>query len=147
MAVNVRQATVEDASQVAALIRELASSMGEATPVTGGYVRAYMAFPGSKILLAEEDARAVGLLSYSVRPGLFHGGDSALIEELVVTESHRGKGVGSALLTALLKQLEEEGCAEVSVSTMPDNAGVLRFYKSHGLVDEAVYLEKHFSRR
>jgi len=27
---------------------------------------------------------------------------------------------------------------------MPDNAGALRFYRTYGLVDEAVFLEKHF---
>ncbi len=36
--------------------------------------------------------------------------------------------------------------AEVSVTTMPDNQGAIRFYKRHGLVDEAVFLEKHFER-
>jgi hypothetical protein len=28
---------------------------------------------------------------------------------------------------------------------MPDNAGAIRFYKAHGMLDEAVLLEKHFA--
>ena len=64
--------------------------------------------------------------------------------DLVIAASHRGRGVGGALLEALLARLEKDGCAEVSVTTMPDNEGALRFYRSHGLTDEAVYLEKHF---
>jgi ribosomal protein S18 acetylase RimI-like enzyme len=27
---------------------------------------------------------------------------------------------------------------------LPDNQGAIRFYRSHGLVDEAIHLEKHF---
>ena len=69
----------------------------------------------------------------------------ALIEELVVAASWSGQGVGGALLDELLKRLEQQGCAEVSVTTMPDNAGAIRFYKSHGLTGEAVYLEKRFT--
>jgi ribosomal protein S18 acetylase RimI-like enzyme len=38
------------------------------------------------------------------------------------------------------------GCAEVSVSTLSDNEDAQRFYRSHGLVDEAVFLEKHFTQ-
>jgi ribosomal protein S18 acetylase RimI-like enzyme len=67
-----------------------------------------------------------------------------LIEELVVSANWRGHGIGSALMNALLRHLRKQGCAEVSVTTMPDNAGAIRFYQSHGLTDEALYLEKHF---
>jgi hypothetical protein len=34
-------------------------------------------------------------------------------------------------------------CAEVSVSTMPDNQEAIRFYNKLGLVDEAIFLERH----
>lgn len=154
MAIAVRTATAADAVQVVTLVKELAAGMGEHSPVTEDYAAAYLGFPGSAALIAEEATggpgeqggagRVVGLLSYSVRPGLFHAADSALIEELVVAESHRGRGVGGTLLEALLAHLKARGCAEVSVTAMPDNEGALRFYRSHGLTDEAVYLEKHF---
>lgn len=144
MAITVRTATAADAQQIAALVQELVSESGESSPITPPYVEEYLRFPGSAALVAEEDRQIVGLLAFSVRPGLFHAGNSTLIEELVVTRRARGHGVGGTLIDALLARLEAEGCAEVSVTTMPGNAGALRFYKSHGLVDEAVYLEKHF---
>jgi len=153
MGIAIRDAGPADVGQVVELVKELAASMGENSPITEDYAAAYLGFPGSAVLLAEdveaggaEGRRPVGLLSYSVRPGLFHAANSALIEELVVAEGHRGKGAGKALLEALLERLEKQGCAEVSVTTMPDNDGALRFYRSHGLIDEAVYLEKHFDK-
>lgn len=146
MSLAVRRAVPADAPQVAALIQELAVSIGETSPVTAAYASGYLGFPGGNALLAEEDGQIVGLVSYSVRPSLFHAGNSALIEEMVVSESARGKSIGSVLLESLLAQLEAEGCEEVSVTTMPDNAGALGFYRSHGLVDEAVFLERHFEK-
>ena len=144
MPIHIRQARPEDAILIVGLIRELAQTIGEKSPITEGYVRDYVAFPGSGAWLAEQDGHVVGLLSYSVRPNLYHAAPSALIEELVVRESARGHGVGSALMSELLRHLASTGCAEVSVSTMPDNEGARRFYQSHGLVDQAVFLEKHF---
>jgi ribosomal protein S18 acetylase RimI-like enzyme len=60
-----------------------------------------------------------------------------------VRESARGRGVGGALMNELLRRLPFQGCAEVSVTTMPGNVRAQRFYRSHGLVDQAVFLEKH----
>lgn len=143
MNLHVREAMVADARAVIELIRELAQTGGESSPITEQYVQEYLASPGSRILLAIENDRAVGLLSYSTRPNLFHAGDSCLIEELVVREAERGRGVGNALVSELLRRVAAT-CAEVSVSTMPDNIDAQRFYKSHGLTDEAVFLERHF---
>ena len=143
MSITVRQATPTDAPAIVELIGELARTLGGTSPITQDYVGEYIAFPGSSILLAQEDGRVAGLLSYSLRPNLYHAANSALIEELVVRESARGRGVGSALMSELLRRLPSQGCAEVSVTTMPDNEGAIRFYRSHGLVDEAVFLEKH----
>lgn len=35
-------------------------------------------------------------------------------------------------------------CKEVCLAVMPDNERAIRFYKHHGLKEEALFLEKHF---
>jgi ribosomal protein S18 acetylase RimI-like enzyme len=144
--IEMRVAGDADAPAVRELILSLAGSMGEESTLTEDYVRHYLATPGNLVLLAVDRAsgRPAGLISCSVRPNLYHAGDSALIEELVVAEGARARGIGGALLAKLLKRLEAAGCVEVSVTTLSDNDGAIRFYKRHGLVDEAVFLEKHF---
>jgi ribosomal protein S18 acetylase RimI-like enzyme len=144
MNVHIRPAGPADASAVVRLVQELAQTGGWQSPLDEAYARHYLSSPGSQILLAEKDGEILGLLSYSQRPNLFHAGQTALIEELIVAEGGRSQGVGGALMEYLLPRLEKDGFAEVSVSTMLDNAGAIRFYKSHGLVDEALFLEKHF---
>jgi ribosomal protein S18 acetylase RimI-like enzyme len=138
-----RDATPDDAPPIAELIQDLAQATGETSPITPAYITKYLAFPGCHILLAEEHGNIVGLLSYSIRPNLYHSGDTALIEELIVRSAWRGQGVGGALLVELLARVKETGCVEVSVTTLADNQGAIRFYRAHGLVDEALYLEKH----
>ena len=99
---------------------------------------------GDEVIVAELDGQAVGLLTWFVRPGLFHGGRLGYIDELVVREHARRKGVADALLGAVMARFAAAGCVEVSVSTMPDNEPAKALYRKHGLVDEALFLERHF---
>jgi ribosomal protein S18 acetylase RimI-like enzyme len=142
----IREATGKDTPNITHLIRQLAASSGETSPATDAYVDDYLASPGNRVLLAETCGEVVGLLSYSVKRNLYHAGDSCVIEELVVREDARGRGVGGALLLKLLSRMEAAGCAEVSVTVLPENSGAIRFYRRHGLTDEAVFLEKHFGK-
>lgn len=143
--VRIRQAGPGDEPGVVALVRELAATEGWQTPLSLEFARAYLAAPGCAVLLAEKGGRACGLLSYSVRPNLFHAGDTALIEELVVHEAARGRGVAHALMEAFLQAMAARGCVEVSVSTMMDNERARRFYRAHGFDDEALFLERHLA--
>jgi ribosomal protein S18 acetylase RimI-like enzyme len=141
---TIRNAQSDDAPAIAAIMSETADEENERTPVTEAYIRGYIASPGSMILLAEAEGAAAGLLSCSNRPNLFHAAPACLIELLVVRKEMRARGAGSALMQALLSRAGALGCAEVSVSTMPGNAGAIRFYRRHGLTEEALFLEKHF---
>lgn len=144
MSLILRQAHTGDEPDIVALIQILAAAEGDHIPLTEAYAAQYLLSAPGAILLAEQDRQVVGLLSYSLRPNLYHAGLVALIEELVVLPAMRGQGIGGRLLAEALQQIAALGCAEVSVTTMPGNAGAIRFYRRHGLVDEAVYLERHF---
>jgi PhnO protein len=147
MNITIRSAFKNDSADIARLIVELAGNSGETSPITAEYAAQYLETPGSHILLAEEDRRVVGLLSYSIRANLYHAGDTCLIEELIVQESARSRGIGGRLIEALFQRLAGLNCVEVSVTTMPDNQKAVAFYESHGMVDEAILLEKHFHIR
>jgi ribosomal protein S18 acetylase RimI-like enzyme len=142
--ITIREAQIEDAPAIVRLIRELAATAGDSSPITEAYVTKYLFSATGAILLAEMRQEIIGLLSYSLRPDLYHAAATCLIEELIVLEAERGKGVGSLLLKELLARLARMGCPEVSVTTMPDNAGAIKFYRRHGLVDEVLMLEHHF---
>jgi ribosomal protein S18 acetylase RimI-like enzyme len=141
--IEIRTATLKDIPLIVRLIQELAATSGEESPINNAYVEEYLAAPGSFVLLASDRGVISGLLSYSVRPDLYHAGLCCMVEELVVTQDKRSQGIGGALLQALLSQAQAEGWAEVSVGVMSDNHRALAFYRRHGLVDDALLLEKH----
>jgi ribosomal protein S18 acetylase RimI-like enzyme len=98
--------------------------------------------PQYAILVAEKEGeRVIGLLSASQRWTLWHAGPCALIEELVVDEDARRRGVGRALVEAAVEWARAQGCSEVEVSTDPDNASAQAFYQRLGFESEALLLE------
>lgn len=137
---SIRPAEPSDAVHIVRLIRQ----MGSDSDVNEEYVLHYLSGTERDVLLACLEENVAGLLSYSVRADLYHAGNSVLIEELVVDERFRGKGIGGALMDALLKRAEGLQGRELCLAVMPDNESAIRFYKRHGLVEEALFLERHF---
>jgi ribosomal protein S18 acetylase RimI-like enzyme len=138
--ISIRPAVFSDATRIVQLIRQLGSD----SALTEGYVQRYLAGTDRQILLAQRENAIVGLLCYSVRADLYHAGNSVLIEELVVEASCRGEGIGSALMNALIEKLPALECKELCLAVMPENLAAIRFYRRHGLVEEALFLERHF---
>ncbi len=141
--IRIVEADAPDAEEIAGLVRQLAAAEDESSPITPDYVKGYLAGTGCHVLLARARDRAVGLISYSLRPGLFHAALSCVIEDLFVSQDHRGRGLGRSLVADVLARAREARCAEVSVTTATDNAKAIALYRGMGMTDESVFLEKH----
>jgi ribosomal protein S18 acetylase RimI-like enzyme len=143
MSLAIRAATAADAPALVALIRELASTLDEPCPLDEAYARTFLAFPGSHALLAVDGEEVTGMLTFGLRPCLFHAGPACLVEDLLVRPAWRRRGVAGRLLDAAAELAREQGAVEISVSTERDNLAALSFYRRHGLTDEYVFLERH----
>lgn len=146
MDITIRDAQSGDAPAVVSLIREMAQEGGDRSPITDAHAAECISSGAGGVLLAEENGRRIGVLSFSLRPNLYHAAPACLIELLFVRRVARSRGAGGALMKAMLGRAEALGCAEISVSVMPDNPGAIRFYRRHGLTEEVMLLEKHFPR-
>lgn len=75
-------------------------------------------------LIAEEDGRLVGVLSYVV--------DGACCEVLTLHADVRGRGVGTALIAEAKRVATQAGCTRLWLITTNDNIDALRFYQRRG---------------
>jgi len=141
---HIRVAKPEDTEAIVRLVQEHAAIAGEQNLISASSVATYLAFEHNDILLAERDGQIMGLVSYSIRPDLYHAANVCLIEELIVESEWRGQGAGRALMTDLLDRLSSLQCIEVSVAVRPNDSPAISLYQSQGLTDEALLLEKHF---
>lgn len=137
--VLVRRARPGDAAQVLALVEQLGYS-----PEKRSYDETFatvVRHPEAAVFIAAEGPRVIGYLALSQRPQIRLGGRAAVIDELVVEETRRGEGIGSALLTTAISYARGLGCCRVELSTRRTRESYQRgFYLAHGFreVDSSV---------
>lgn len=75
-------------------------------------------------LCATADDRTVGFGSMTINNNLWQAGYVAHIDELVVDQSHRGQGIGAALLDRLVEIARINGCRRIELdSGFPSKGG------------------------
>ncbi|MGE0594149.1 MAG: N-acetyltransferase family protein [Vicinamibacterales bacterium] len=94
--------------------------------------------------IALDEERPVGYVLLVYVFSLEHLGLTAEIDELSVVSSHRGHGVGTALLAAAEAGAAAAGCVNVSLQLGHDNTRARAFYQRCGFRPRAGYalLEK-----
>lgn len=85
----------------------------------------------NRIVIAVEGEHLVGYLVAYLLDRL-DGRSMALIYDLFVDESHRGHGLGSQLLSTLLRDARSAGVCKTWVFTATDNLPARRLYESQG---------------
>jgi ribosomal protein S18 acetylase RimI-like enzyme len=126
------------------LVVEMGRDFAHGTTVDEVFVRRYLEQSGAHILLAVGSEGPVGLLSYSLTLDLYHAAPAGEIEDVTVTPSVQGQGIGEALVREAMRRLKAEGCAEIGVITSRDNRRAQGVYRRAGLTDELVCLQRHF---
>jgi GNAT superfamily N-acetyltransferase len=146
MEILVRTADEFDLPAIEELMAELIESVnnGECFDIriVSENCKTLLSDANSHILVAETGETVVGLINFAVRKTLLHSGLSGLIDELIVTKSHRGKGVGKRLVYAAAEKCEQLGCCEIEVSTEFTNTNAREFYKKCGFGEIGVLLER-----
>ena len=99
------------------------------------YVKAW-GRPGDTAVIAIDAGFPVGAAWYRLfgaeRPGYGFVDERTPELAIAVVPSARGKGVGTALLEALLGRAREAGYPTLSLSVDRNNAGAIELYERHG---------------
>jgi GNAT superfamily N-acetyltransferase len=147
--VNIREATIKDQEEVFDLLRQLMTSANMDSPINQPSAidtfRQVIEEGKGTVLVAEEDGKMLGLLTLSYPVAIRCGGIYSCIEEFIVTEKARGKGVGGKLLEAAISKATEKGCYELQVNR-PSELGY-PVYMRHGWKDLGKHLNFYPGRQ
>lgn len=134
MSIEIRPATGADLPRVLELLGEMYPE-DPLLPGTGAdRIWAEISSQSGRCLLVAEDGAGelLGTVDCVVMPNLSRAGRPRLVmENLVVSEAHRRRGVGRLLMAAVRERAEREGCYKVQFLSAED-AYVHEFYRSCG---------------
>jgi GNAT superfamily N-acetyltransferase len=134
----IRLATLNDIENLADLLGELFSQEREFSPDRTAQIRGLALLfergEAVRIVVAHAGARvvAMGVLHYTVSTYL--GTKVAMLEDVVVTASHRGSGAGKQLMAHIIEQARSDGAHRITLLTDHDNVAARGFYESFGFV-------------
>jgi GNAT superfamily N-acetyltransferase len=97
--------------------------------------RAIDADPAHVLIVAADGAQLVATLQLTVIPGLARRGAlRAQLEAVRVRDSHRGRGLGAALLSWAIEESRRRHCTLVQLTTDKTRQDAHRFYERLGFV-------------
>ena len=135
MSTTIRRANAQDMPEVLRLIKELAVFEKEPDAVeTTVEVLVESGFgdqPQFICFVAEVDTKVVGMALVYFRFSTWKG-RALYLEDLVVQEDMRGKGVGLALFNRVMQFGKEEGVKRVNWVVLDWNKEAIAFYKKAG---------------
>jgi GNAT superfamily N-acetyltransferase len=140
MHINLRVAKKEDCPRLLDLVHELAifeKAPQEVTVTLAEFEEAgFGNKPVWKAFVAETDGLIVGFALYYVRYSTWKG-CRMYLEDLIVTESWRGKGIGKLLFDRLLQEARELGFNGMTWQVLDWNEPAIKFYKKYeAAIDE-----------
>ena len=84
------------------------------------------------VLVAEAEGRVVGMCTGQLVISTAEGGPSLLVEDVVITAEHRGKGAGRELMAAMTRWAGTQGATRMKLLADRNNPPALRFYERLG---------------
>lgn len=140
---QIRKATFEDEARVISLLKKLLIPSGEVGKDWSDESHIFRRIVDNAelgtILVAEENGEIAGVTTLSYPTAIRCEGLYCCIEENIVDERFRGKGVGGKLLQAAIAEAAENGCEELQVNN-PSKMGY-PLYIHNGLEDKGRHLK------
>jgi GNAT superfamily N-acetyltransferase len=149
MNIKIRIAEKEDCLRLLELVRELADferAPHEVTVTLEEFEDAgFGAKPVWKAFVAEVAGQIVAFALYYVRYSTWKG-CRMYLEDIIVTEEMRGKGVGKLLFDRLIVEAKEEGLNGMVWQVLDWNEPAINFYKKYNADIDAGWLNASLSK-
>jgi GNAT superfamily N-acetyltransferase len=148
MNINIRTAVEQDCPALLELIHELAlyeKAPEEVTVTLDEFIDAgFGKQPVWKAFVAEVQGRIVGFALYYIRYSTWKG-CRLYLEDFIVTEDYRGKGIGKLLFETVMQEARDQGYNGMSWQVLDWNEPAIHFYNKYKVSLEEGWLNASFS--
>ena len=149
MNIDIRKATKEDCTRLLELINELAlyeRAPEEVTVTLSEFEEAgFGQQPVWTAFVADVDGVVQGFALYYIRYSTWKG-CRLYLEDFIVTEEMRGKGIGKLLFDRIVQEAVEKGFNGMTWQVLDWNEPAINFYKKYNASMEAGWLNASLSK-
>jgi ribosomal protein S18 acetylase RimI-like enzyme len=136
---TIRDARAADGAAIASLLGQLGYET-EAAAVAPRLER--LVIVGDRVVVAVVADEVVGLAQLHASPTIEHERPAAKISALVVDESHRGEGLGRALVEEMEAEARARRCVVLFLTTAARREDAQAFYRRVGLEETGTRFTK-----
>lgn len=132
---QVRQASAADLPSVLTLYAQPAMDNGNVLPIAEAeqLLAQFSHYPNYRLFVACENDAIVGTFALLVMHNLAHQGTpSAIVEDVVVSESHQSQGIGRDMMHHAMALAREADCYKLVLSSNQKRERAHAFYESLG---------------
>lgn len=144
--VLIRSGRKQDLPRALELIKELAEYERALPEVTNTIDRmnedGFGPNPVFGFFVAEEQQQIHGIALYYYRYSTWKG-RRLYLEDIVVTQSQRGKGIGKLLFEATMKKVLDENCTGMMWQVLDWNESAIEFYKRYDTRFDGEWINCH----
>lgn len=132
--ISIRRAVKEDCPRLLELITELAiyeKAPNDVTVTLEHFVESgFGKNPVWWAFVAEVNGKVEGFALYYIRYSTWKG-QAMYLEDIIVTEKARGKGIGKLLFDRLIEEAKEKGWSRIIWQVLDWNEPAINFYKKY----------------
>ncbi len=141
--IKIRKAVQKDCEQILNLVKELAVYEKAPNEVTVSLEQFTTSGFGEQpvwwAFVAEDEHAIIGFALYYIRFSTWKG-ERMYLEDFLVTEQCRGKGVGKMLFDALIQEAKEKQFNAIVWQVLDWNEPAINFYKKYNSTFDAEWL-------
>jgi len=142
----IRLARETDIGAMAGLLAELFAIEADFEPDTEKQTSALAMLLESdtaEVLVADIDGEVIGMCTMQRLVSTAEGGWSGLIEDVIVAEGYRGRGIGTLLLQGMTRRATAWGIGRLQLLADDGNSSAHDFYASRGWHPTGLHALRH----
>ncbi len=139
---RIRTATLDDFEGICRLLQQLWPDKKQDKRALKTVMNRALPSPDEIYLCAEIDNAIAGFCSLAIRNSLWQEARLGMLSEMVVDETVRKRGIGTALLGTIIDMARQRGCRRIELDSAFHREETHRFYEKAGFEKRAVLFSK-----